>query len=331
MTPTPRRRAPMTSEQRAAQVADLTDRLNTAVTELAESARWEAMLHASARFHRYSFRNMVLLAMQAEERGMDLTAVAGFTTWKQLGRSVRKGERGFAILAPVTRRPDEPSAASIDAAADAAADAGGRVMVGVRVVHVFDIAQTDGAPLLEPQPRLTGADTTQLWASLTTLVEQAGYTIARNPGSDELGDGYTNATQRIVSVRPDLDPAHATAVLAHELGHIRADHATRRDIPRAQREIEAESIAHIILGAHGLDSTTSAVPYLASWSQNNPDLIAAAAETVHTTAAAILTDLAALHPDTTPAPTLAPQPARIRAAASTQPATPRPSGPAPSP
>ncbi len=33
------------------------------------------------------------------------TRVAGFRSWQSLGRQVRKGERGIAILAPCTYRP----------------------------------------------------------------------------------------------------------------------------------------------------------------------------------------------------------------------------------
>jgi len=107
--------------------------------------------------------------------------------------------------------------------------------------------------------------------------------------------GWTRYGDRVVSVRPDIDEAHAVAVLAHELGHIRADHE-HRDLPRAQAETEAESIAHVVLAAHGVDSTTGAVPYVAGWSGGDPAVIAVAAETVHTTAADILTDLAGGEP-----------------------------------
>jgi antirestriction protein ArdC len=283
-----RRPTPMTAEQRAAKVEALTQRLTAAVEELTEGEAWTAMLRVSARLHRYSFRNVVLLHAQAAERGMTLTTVAGFTTWKSLGRSVRKGEKGLAVLAPITRRAGEDP--------DDGAS-GRRVIRGMRVAHVFDLSQTDGEPLPEPhRPAwLSGKDTVGLWDALVALVSAAGYELQRRPEAGE-GQGWTDHADYVVSIRPDIDGARATEVLAHELGHIRAGHAVR-DISRAQRETEAESIAYVVLGASGLDSAISAVPYVAGWSRGDHAVIAAAAETVHRTASAILTDLAQLAAD----------------------------------
>jgi len=49
------------------------------------------------RFHNYSFGNILEIARQKP----DATRVAGLYAWNQLGRKVRKGERGIRILAPV--------------------------------------------------------------------------------------------------------------------------------------------------------------------------------------------------------------------------------------
>src|SRR6266704_5061716 len=73
-------------------------------------------LAAIGRFHRYSFRNVMLIASQKPTA----THVAGFHTWHKLGRFVKKGEKGILILAPVIRKraenngeaePDESSTA----------------------------------------------------------------------------------------------------------------------------------------------------------------------------------------------------------------------------
>jgi antirestriction protein ArdC len=277
----------MTDEQRVAKVEALNAQLVAAVDELTEGEQWTSMLRAAGRFHSYSFRNMMLIWLQAEQRGMAPTAVAGFTTWKSLGRSVRKGERGLAILAPVTRRvasDDEPAVVG-------ESEGGRRVMRGVKIAHVFDISQTDGPPLpVPPRPvALAGEDEAGLWQPLADLVEAEGYVLRRDP-EDGSTQGWTDHANRVVSVRPDIDGAFAAAVLAHELGHIRADHGGRI-ISRAQKETEAESIAYVVMAAHGCDSAISAVPYVAGWSNSDHEVIAAAAETVHTVAAGILADL----------------------------------------
>ena len=54
-------------------------------------------LTAMSRFHNYSFGNVLEIARQMPTA----TRVAGFWTWKHLGRSVKKGEKGIRILAPI--------------------------------------------------------------------------------------------------------------------------------------------------------------------------------------------------------------------------------------
>jgi len=56
-----------------------------------------AYLNAMSRFHNYSFGNVLEIARQKP----DATRVAGFWAWKQLGRSVKSGQKGIRILAPI--------------------------------------------------------------------------------------------------------------------------------------------------------------------------------------------------------------------------------------
>ena len=90
------------------------------------------MLRTAAKFHRYSFQNQLLIFLQRP----DATMVAGFNRWKSLGRFVKKGEKGIAVFAPCKYKTkiepedgDEKSAQQVR---------------GFRVVHVFDISQTEG-------------------------------------------------------------------------------------------------------------------------------------------------------------------------------------------
>ena len=54
-------------------------------------------LTAMSRFHSYSFGNVLEIARQMPSA----TRVAGFWTWKNLGRSVKAGQKGIRILAPI--------------------------------------------------------------------------------------------------------------------------------------------------------------------------------------------------------------------------------------
>jgi len=150
--------------------------------------------------------------------------------------------------------------------------------LGSRSCTSFDVTQTDGEPLPDVQPPLLHGDAPdRLWDHLVGLIAADGYRIERGPCHG--ANGYTDYTHRIVRVLDDVEPAQAAKTLAHELGHIRADHEHR--FPdyatswtcRGQAEVEAESIAYLVTAQAGLDTTGYSVPYLAGWSGGDIDLL----------------------------------------------------------
>jgi hypothetical protein len=72
------------------------ERLAHAVYDQGASETFRQYLDTLARFHRYSWKNCLLIVMQKPEA----TRVAGFTAWKEFGRSVKPGEKGIRIFAP---------------------------------------------------------------------------------------------------------------------------------------------------------------------------------------------------------------------------------------
>lgn len=270
-------------QRRRDQLADIHERLTAAVADLASSDAWQHMLRIAAHMPSYSLNNILLVAVQRP----DATAVAGYRAWRAAGRQVRKGEKGIAILAPCLYKPDQAQAEPVDrTTAEVEPGAGApRVLRGFQVVHVFDLSQTDGPDLPDDPHLLTGPAPDDLWERLAQLVHDDGFTLER--GDCHGANGYTDYRNRLVRVRDDVEPAQAVKTLAHELGHIRADHENRfadqyRTSPRCrgQAEIEAESIAHLVTSAVGLDTVAYSVPYIAGWSGNEPGALRAAAARV---------------------------------------------------
>jgi len=170
--------------------------------------------------------NLLLIGGQAPQA----TRVAGFRTWQSLGRQVRKGERGIAILAPCTYRPKAadraetagPAApagqelATVSGGGVAPQGVGGKQVRGFRVVHVFALHQTEGAPLPDVAPiLLVGQAPAGLWDALEGQVLGHGYTVHR--GDTGRANGWTDPTSRTVRVRDDVDEAQAVKTLAHDL------------------------------------------------------------------------------------------------------------------
>jgi hypothetical protein len=94
-------------------------------------------LEAMGRFRKYSFTNCMLIFCQKP----DATRVAGFHTWKSLGRYVKKGEKGVMIMAPMIctkRAKSEGRVVSIDAEPE--------TYITFRPVYVFDRLSRDLRP-----------------------------------------------------------------------------------------------------------------------------------------------------------------------------------------
>src|SRR5580700_10539868 len=89
-------------EKRQAKLDAAHQQLANAVAALTSSDDWLCYLDVLSRFHTYSATNCLMIAMQRPEA----TRVAGFRAWTTFGRQVRKGSKGIAIWAPVTRKTD---------------------------------------------------------------------------------------------------------------------------------------------------------------------------------------------------------------------------------
>ena len=87
----------LTAGKPAEKLKEITDRLEQGITELFDSERYKEYLKVMSKFHNYSFRNTVLIAMQKP----DASLVAGFSAWKNnFERNVMKGQKGIKIIAP---------------------------------------------------------------------------------------------------------------------------------------------------------------------------------------------------------------------------------------
>ena len=270
---------------RAEAVERLHEQLQESLRALVTSQDWQQALAVAARFHDYSFANTQLIWLQAAARGFRPSRVAGYRTWQDLGRQVRRGERGIPILAPVTRKVE---------AADKAEEEQERRVVGFRAVHVFDISQTDGDPLPEVRTALLKGDLPAHWGKVTELITSAGFTL-EVADTDRLGEanGITDWRDRQVVVRATLPGAQRFKTAVHELAHIQLHEPTSGDRPNCRGivEVEAESVAYMVCAALGVDSAGYSLPYVASWSGGDLEKVAGTAERVIRCARQVLTRL----------------------------------------
>ena len=203
-------------------------------------------LAAIGRFHRYSLRNVMLIASQKPTA----THVAGFHAWHKLGRFVKKGEKGILILAPIVRRkieneqqnePDESSTA-----------------VGFRAAYVFDISQTDGQPL--PEIGSVNGDPRQYRERLGQFVAEHAIALEY---SREIAPARGVSAGGKITLLPGQSPAEEFATLAHETAHEMMHRDERRSsTTKRVRETEAEAVAFVVCSAIGLETGSAAQDYI---------------------------------------------------------------------
>ena len=137
----------------------------------------------------------------------EATRVAGFHTWKSLGRFVKKGQTGIRILAPLIRKVEEEENGTTERISRP---------FGFKTVAVFDYAQTDGEPLPELNTNATeGGD------ALLPLLEKAAAQLkitlvykAIEGSAEGLSKGG------LIEIEETLDTPARCGVIAHELGHL---------------------------------------------------------------------------------------------------------------
>jgi hypothetical protein len=176
------------------------------------------------------------------------------------------------------------------------------VVRGFRVVHVFDISQTDGPEMAEPlrAQLLQGQAPEGLWDALADQIIDAGYSVER--GDCYGANGRTSFATRTVTVRPDVDDAQAAKTLCHELAHIEMHDGSEYAAGcRGRAEVEAESVAYLVCQHHGLASDDYSFAYVAGWTGGDVDTVRATAERVLATARRIIDRLGDTDPADSPA------------------------------
>jgi len=268
--PQPRQTA---KEMIAANVKCLIEQL-----EAGHSNALTAYLDAMSRFHNYSFGNVLEIARQRPTA----TRVAGMWSWNQLGRRVKKGEKGIRILAPIIgikRKKDEEAEKDITRQNTT-------VLVGFRNAYVFDVAQTDGAEL--PAMHEVSGDVGENRDRLLSFIERQGIELVFTEKiAPALGVSYGGR----IALLPGQSKAEEFSTLVHELAHEMLHKAERRTTTtKSVKETEAEAVAFVVGKAVGLKVGTASADYIHLY-HGNTSLLAESLEVVQQTSAVILAAL----------------------------------------
>ena len=245
-----------------------------AALESGHSEALTAYLKTMSLFSKYSLNNLFLIARQRP----DARRVAGFHTWQKLGRYVRKGEKGIAIIAPLVRRKSDEQSEHPDEE---------RLIAGFKVAHIFSEEQTDGEPL--PELGTVTGDPSAYFERLTKYIAEQNIALEY---SDEIAPAKGMATRGKITLLPGQAPAELLATLAHETAHALMHFSERRaETTKRIRETEAEAVAFVICNAISLETGTASADYIGLYA-GDAKLLTESLEHVQQTANRILTAIA---------------------------------------
>ncbi len=247
--------------------------------EAGKSESLRNYLASMSRFHRYSWGNVLLIASQRP----NATQVAGFHTWHDLERWVKKGEKGIMIFAPVlVKDKDHPTPAPVEVTKSR----GIFRLTGFRTAYVFDVSQTEGKPL--PEFARTTGDVNESGERLKTLVASRGIVVEYD-ASIAPAQGVSSGGR--IQLMPGMAPAEEFSVLAHELAHEMLHHGKDTAPPsRLVRETQAEAVAFVVCRGVGLETNTAAADYIALYNGDKKTL-AESLSVIQETSAKILNEL----------------------------------------
>ncbi len=260
-------------DKRADELHQITDKLEKGVKDVFQSDKYKQFLNVMAKFPRYSVNNTMLIMMQRP----DAQLCQSFTGWKQMGRYVKKGEKGISILAPAPYKIEREQT-KLDEKGRPVFDADGepvkeKVEVTIRafkVVKTFDLSQTDGKELPTIGP-------SELMGNIEGYPKllQALQEISPVPVSFELIDGdakgFYHLEDKKIVVQDGMSEVQTIKTLLHEMAHEKLHDKDNvpeaKDISRNGKEVEAESVAYVVCQHYGINTSDYSFSYVAGWSE----------------------------------------------------------------
>ena len=260
-------------DKRADELHQITDKLEKGVKDVFQSDKYKQFLNVMAKFPRYSVNNTMLIMMQRP----DAQLCQSFTGWKQMGRYVKKGEKGISILAPAPYKIEREQT-KLDEKGRPVFDADGepvkeKVEVTIRafkVVKTFDLSQTDGKEL----PTIGPSELVGNIEGYPKLL-QALQEISPVPVSFELIDGdakgFYHLEDKKIVVQDGMSEVQTIKTLLHEMAHEKLHDKDNvpeaKDISRNGKEVEAESVAYVVCQHYGINTSDYSFSYVAGWSE----------------------------------------------------------------
>ena len=205
----------------------------------------------------------------------DASLVAGYGTWKQADRYIKKGEKAIKIIAPCpykkeVEKPilDKDGKAVIGNDGDPITEKAEEQYMSFTVANVFDISQTEGEPIEIAHKLNTSVDGYDDF--MEALRRFSPVPIEMQP-INGAANGYYDLQDKKIVIDSDMSEAMHCKTGLHEISHaLLHDQNTgseKDNMPDTRtKEVQAESVAYTVSQYSGLDTSNYSVGYVAGWS-----------------------------------------------------------------
>lgn len=273
----------MSDKQMELEIQKKREELTSQITNLA--AQWETnpedfaeFCQFAERFHNFSPKNTMLIYMQ--NRGAYFCG--SFKKYKELGYSVKRGEKGLKIFAPVVLTLYQPpqsdewkklsEATKTEKEKIKSGEYKSRRLLKYKIGTVFDISQTT-CPL-EDYPKIlqeVGYDSTQ-HAKLFSAISSYSADVLNCPVT--IADiksvtlkGFYRPLDNTITINDRLNDTEKLSVLTHELGHALLHNTASQNSnqkSKSQTELEADAVSLMLQQTFGVEITPGRKRHLAT-------------------------------------------------------------------
>lgn len=264
-----------TAEARKAEMDEMAAKLEAGVKDVFQGDNYKKYLDFCSRLPRYSINNQILIMIQKP----DATMCQSFTGWKEMGRFVKKGEKGIRVMAPSPYKMEREQD-KLDVHGKPVLDKDGepiKEIVEIKVnafkpVSTFDVSQTEG----DPVPTFMIDELVGSVDGYSILMEAIKVASPAPIGFEKIesgAKGYFHIEENRIAILEGMSEAQTVKTAFHEASHAMLHskdvmEAGSENKTRAQKECEAESVAYVVSQHYGIDTSEYSFPYVAGWSSD---------------------------------------------------------------
>lgn len=242
---------------------ELTGLLKAGIDALTTGEDWKRYLAFQAQLRHYSFANTMLILSQRPDATLVMAEGerkdGKHIGWYAIDRFLSPGAQPIWIWSTYTK--------TVKAEQEGEQD---RRYRRFHPVKVYDIADTYGKPVPQPNSRLEGDDAKGLLKLTLDFITDYGFTYELVPSIGGQANGDMNPVAKHIRICTEgRSTAQQAKTALHEAAHM-ALHSDGKgiSIPREQKEIEAESTAFVVSAHLGTDTSAYSFGYIASWAQH---------------------------------------------------------------